>query len=148
MALEMTSWRRPGGLRPFWREMDDLWNRFFEEMPLAERTAGWMPAVDISEMDGYVQVKAELPGLEAKDIDVDVSGDILTLRGEKKMEEEKKEERYYCRERYAGSFQRSFQLPAGVEKEKVDAQFKNGVLTINIPKSAEAKTKKIQIKTA
>lgn len=148
MALEMTPWRRPGGLRPFWREMDDFWKRFFSEMPLAERATEWEPAVDISETDGNVMVRAELPGLEAKDIGVDVSGDVLTIRGEKKMEEEKKEEKYYCRERYAGSFQRSFQLPAGLKAEKVDARFKNGVLTINIPKSEESKQKKIEIKAA
>lgn len=104
--------------------------------------------MDISETDGKVQVKAELPGLEAKDIDVDVSGDVLTLGGEKKMEEEQKDERYYYRERYAGSFQRSFRLPSGVESDKVDAEFKNGVLTINIPKSEESKQKKIKIKSA
>jgi HSP20 family protein len=148
MALELMPWRRSGGIRPFWREKDDFWNRFFGEMPLEGRTWNWEPAVDISETDGQVQVRAELPGLEAKDIDVDVSGDILTLRGEKKMEEEKKEERYYCRERYRGSFQRSFQLPSGVESDKVNAEFKNGVLTINLPKSEKSKQKKIEIKTA
>jgi HSP20 family protein len=73
---------------------------------------------------------------------------VLTLRGEKKTEEEQKDERYYCRERSYGSFQRSFRLPTGVQGDKVDAQFKNGVLTINIPKSEESKQKKIEIKTA
>lgn len=148
MALAMTPWRRPGSLRPFWREMDDFWNRFLGEMAPAERGWDWSPAVDISETDGNVMVKAELPGLEAKDIDVDVTGDVLTIRDEKKMEEEKREERYTCRERYAGSFQRSFTLPAGVQSEKVDARYTNGVLTINIPKSKESKQKKINIKTA
>jgi HSP20 family protein len=148
MALEIMPRRRSYGLRPFWREMDDFWNRFFEEAPLAERAWEWTPSVDISETDGNIQVKAELPGLEAKDIDVDVSGDVLTLRGEKMKEEEQKDERYYCRERYAGSFQRSFRLPAGVQGDKVDAEFKNGVLTVNIPKSEEGKQKKIEIKTA
>ena len=66
MALDITPWRRAGGLRPFWREMDDFWNRFFEEMPLAERAWGWSPSVDVSETDGNVQITAELPGLEAK----------------------------------------------------------------------------------
>jgi HSP20 family protein len=146
MALEMTPWRRSGGLRPFWREMDNFWNRFFTEMPMAERAWEWSPDVDISETDGNVMVKAELPGLEAKDIDVDISGDVLTLRGDKKMEEEKKEERYYCRERFSGSFQRSFQLPSRVQSDKVDAKFENGVLTVNLPKSEESKQKKIEIK--
>jgi HSP20 family protein len=102
--------------------------------------------VDVSESDGTVMVKAELPGMEAKDIDVDVTGDVLTLRGEKKMEEERKDERYYCRERYSGSFQRSFRLPPGVQSANVDAQFKNGVLTVTMPKSEESKQRKIEIK--
>ena len=146
MTMELSPWRRTGALRPFWTGMGDFWNRFFEEMPLAERGQEWSPSVDISETDGKVQVKAELPGLEAKDIDVDITDNVLTLRGEKKMEEEKEEERYYYRERYSGFFQRSFRLPAGVESDKVDAEFKNGVLTVDIPKSAEAGTKKIEIK--
>ena len=148
MALGLIPRRRSYGIRPFWRESDDLWDRLYGESLPAERAWDWMPSVDVSESDGNITVKAELPGLEAKDIDVDVTGDLLTLRGEKKMEEEKKEERYYCRERYAGSFQRSFRLPTMVESDKVDAQFKNGILTINIPKSEESKQKKIEIKSA
>jgi len=147
LAYEVTPWRRTGALRPVWREMDDLLNRFFGEMPLAERAWEWMPSVDIAETDGNITVKAELPGMDAKDIDIDVTGDVLTLRGEKKTEEEKKEDRYYCRERHYGSFQRSFRLPAGVQSDKVDAEFKNGILSINIPKSKEGKQKKIDIKT-
>lgn len=81
MALDITPWRSSFGLRPFRREMDDFLNRLFGGMPLAGGTWDWTPAVDVSETDVNVQVKAELPGLEAKDIDVDVSGDVLTLRG-------------------------------------------------------------------
>ena len=148
MAWEIAPWRRSGSLRPFWGNMEDFWNRLFEDFPMMERGRDWMPSVDISETEEKIHVKAELPGLEAKDIDVDVTDNVLNLRGEKKMEEEKEEERYYCRERYSGSFQRSFRLPAGVESDKVDAEFKNGILTIDIPKSAESKQKKIEIKTA
>lgn len=146
MALEMVPWRR-GELRPLRREMEDFWNRFFGELPVEEGSWAWSPSVDISESDGSVMVKAELPGLDAKDIDIDITGDVLTLRGEKKVEEEKKEERYYFRERHYGSFQRSFRLPAGVQSDKVKANFKNGILTIDIPKSEESKQKKIEIKT-
>lgn len=125
------------GLRPFEREMEDFMTNMWGE---------WSPAVDVAETDGKVRVKAELPGLEAKDIDVDVDGDVLTIRGEKKKEEEKKDEKYYCRETYSGSFQRSFRLPTGVKSDQVDAKFKNGVLTIDIPKSEESKQRKIDIK--
>lgn len=147
MAMEITPWRSTGSLKPLWREMDDFWNRLFNEKPLAERAWGWSPDVDVSESDGNVTVKAELPGLEAKDIDVEVNADTLILRGEKKMEEEKKGERFYCQERFSGSFQRAFHLPALVQSDKVDAEFKNGVLTVNIPKSEEGKQKRVEIKT-
>lgn len=146
MTLELVPWRRPGEIRPLWSEMEDFWKRFFGEMPSARPDWGWAPSVDISETDGNIQVKAELPGLEAKDIDVDVTDNVLTLRGEKKMEEEQKGERCICRERYSGSFQRSFRLP-GVQSDKVNAEFKNGILTITIPKSEESKKKKVKIKT-
>lgn len=90
MELEMTPWIRSGGLRPFWREMDNFWNRFFSEMPLAEKAWDWSPDVDIQEKDGNVMVKAELPGLEAKDIDVDISGDVLTINLPKSEESKQK----------------------------------------------------------
>ncbi|MFO7963119.1 MAG: Hsp20/alpha crystallin family protein [Desulfobacterales bacterium] len=147
MAYELTPWRRQTAVRPYWRGLDDMFDRFLGEMAPAERAWEWTPSVDVSETDGNVQIKAELPGMEAKDIDVNVSGDVLTLRGEKKQEEEQKGERYYCRERFSGSFERSFRLPTGVQSDKVDAEFKNGVLNINIPKTEESKQKKIEIKT-
>ena len=147
MALELTPWRRSGELRPYWRDMDDLMTRFFRDMPMMREGAwDWVPTVDVTETDGNVMVKAELPGMDPKDIDIDITGDVLTLKGEKKSEEEKKDERYYFRERHYGSFQRTFQLPAGVDNDKVDANFKNGVLTVRIPKSEESKQKKIEIK--
>jgi HSP20 family protein len=127
--------------------MDDFWNRFFEEMPLGSGPMAWTPAVDVSETDGRILVKAELPGLEAKDISVDVDDNVLTLRGEKKMEEEEKNERYYCRERFVGSFQRSFRLPGGVRSEQVKAKFKNGVLQIEIPKPEGSQQKRVQIES-
>ena len=148
MTFEMTPWRRGRGLRP-WRESGDFWDDFFRDMPLSESRFGWAPSVDVSESDGSVVVKAELPGMESKDIEVDLTGNILTIKGEKKVEEEKKEEeRVYCRERFYGTFQRSFRLPAGVESDKVEANFKNGVLTVSVPKSEESKHRKIEIKSA
>lgn len=130
------------------REMDNLWNRFFGETTLPSVFAKeWAPTVDVSETKEHVVVKAEMPGLEAKDIDVSLSGDLLTIKGEKKKEEEKKDEHYHYRERYAGSFQRSLRLPVAVKGEKVEATFKNGVLTITLPKAEEAKKKAIKIKT-
>jgi HSP20 family protein len=105
-----------------------------------------MPSVDVAESDGDITVRAELPGLEAKDIDLNISGDLLSIRGEKKSKEEVKEDDYFSRESYYGSFQRSIRLPAEVQSDKVDASFKNGVLDIKLPKSETTQSKKIEIK--
>lgn len=86
-----------------------------------------------------------MPCLEAKDIEVTLSGDLLTIKGEKKKEEEKKDEKYHCAERFHGMFVRSFGLPASVKVDKVEAKFDKGVLTITLPKTEEAKTKEIKV---
>jgi HSP20 family protein len=107
------------------------------------------PAIDISEDEKMYKVSAELPGIDAKDIDVSVSGDTLVLRGEKRQEKEEKDKNYHFSERAYGSFQRSFQLPSTVDRDKVAADFSRGVLTITLPKTAEAQKpqKKIEIKS-
>jgi HSP20 family protein len=145
--MEITPWRPFSELSAFRKEMDDLWNRFFGETPFRQAfSQEWTPSVDISETKDNVLVKAELPGLEAKDIDVSMSGDVLNIKGEKKKEEEKKDEHYHCCERYTGSFQRPFRLPVGVQSDKVRATFKDGVLTVTLPKAEKAKKKQIKIK--
>jgi len=145
--MELTPWRPFGELSPFRKEMDRLWNRFSGETPFA-RTFNemWSPSIDISETKDDFVVKAELPGLEAKDVNVSISGDILTIKGEKKAEEEEKDEHYHCVERYSGSFQRVFQLPSGVKADKIEANFDKGVLKVTLPKVEEAKKKEIEVK--
>jgi HSP20 family protein len=128
------------------REMERLWDRFLSETPLARPfLEGWQPTADLTETKDAIVVKAELPGMEPKDIDVTVSGDILTIKGEKEKEEEKKDEKYHYTERYYGSFQRSFRLPAAIQPDKIDAVFDKGILTITLPKTPEAKTKEIKV---
>jgi HSP20 family protein len=148
IGMELVPWRPFGGeLSSLRREMDDLWNRFFGETPLARRlTEEWWPSVDVSESKDTFIIKAELPGLDAKDVEVSVSGNVLTLKGEKKKEEEEKDEHHYRAERYYGSFQRSFQLPANVKADKVEAAFEKGVLKVTLPKVEEAKKKQIEVK--
>jgi HSP20 family protein len=127
--------------------MDDLWNRFLGETPFSRAfTEEWLPSADISETKDNLLIKAELPGLDPKDINVSVSGDLLTIKGEKKKEEEEKDEHHYFMERYYGSFQRSFRLPVNVQGDKVEATFDKGVLNITLPKSEEAKKKEIEVK--
>ncbi len=145
--MDLVPWKAFGELGSLRRDMDKLWDRFSGETPFA-RTLGetWLPSVDISETNDNFVVKAELPGLEAKDVNVSISGDVLTIKGEKKTEKEEKDEHYHCVERYSGSFQRVFQLPSGVKTDIIEATFDKGVLKVTLPKVEEAKNKQIDIK--
>jgi HSP20 family protein len=105
----------------------------------------WAPAVDVFENDDKVVIKSELPGLSEKDIEVDILGDTLTIKGEKKKEDEKKDRHFHRLERVYGSFHRSVTLPSEVASEKAKASFKNGVLEIEVPKKEEAKPKQVKI---
>lgn len=106
----------------------------------------WVPPVDIFEKDGALVLKAELPDMEQKDIDLRIENNTLTLRGEKKMERETNEENYHRVERSYGNFVRSFTLPATVDQDKIKAEYRNGVLTVTLPVREEAKPKLIQVK--
>ncbi len=133
-------------LIPRRKEIDNLFRRFLGEGPLAEGLGeAWIPSVDVSETDDGFYIKAEIPGLEAGDIDVSIMGDRLTIKGEKKREEEKSGEHFHSVERYYGSFQRSFTLPPTAQADKTEATFDKGVLKITIPKSEEAKSKTIKV---
>jgi HSP20 family protein len=102
--------------------------------------------LDVFEEKGEVVAKAELPGLSKEDIQVNITENLLTIKGEKKKEEEVKEENYYRSERSYGSFMRSVELPRGVQADKTKATFKNGVLEIRLPLSEEAKKKEVKVK--
>lgn len=104
---------------------------------------------DVSESDEAIDVAAEVPGMSEKDIDVEVSSGVLTIKGEKRHEEEKEEKNYYLSERRFGSFQRSFRLPESVDEDRISANFDKGVLTVHLPKKPEAQTKakKIDVKS-
>lgn len=154
MALEL--WRsRPGLARrslldPF-RAVEDMMSRMFEEWPplRAVGTArGWAPAIDMVDREKEIVLKADLPGLEQKDIEVHVENGVLTIRGERKEEREAREEDYYCCERWMGSFSRSITLPQGIDPDRIQAKFKNGTLEVRIPKTAQAAGKKIEIQAA
>jgi HSP20 family protein len=123
------------GIEPFWRR---------------ERTFVSAPAVDITETDKAYEIVAELPGIDEKDIEVKLANGGLTIKGEKHEEKEEKQKDYYLHERRFGSFERYFQIPDGVDGDKIEANFKKGVLTVTLPKSAEARKaeKKIPVKGA
>lgn len=135
-------------LTNFQEEMNQLVSQFFGENGGASERQLMSPNLDLSETDGEIEVRLDLPGFKPEEIDVDLSHDVLTISGEHKEEKEEKDEgrRYHRIERRRGSFQRIVQLPAMVQEDKIDATFQNGVLTITMPKSEESKSKKIRVK--
>lgn len=127
----------------FNRLFDLFWPTRREDEELS--MTGWQPRVDVYDKDGTAVIQAELPGVRKEDIDIDVSGNVLTLKGRRESESEVDENNYYRKERFYGSFQRSFTLPESIDPENVNADFKDGVLKVEVPKPKEAETKKIQI---
>jgi HSP20 family protein len=133
------------------REMDSLVDNFFRGFdmePFGSRMGVFSPRVDVTENDKEINISAELPGMDEKDIDVSLQNDMLTIKGEKSEEKEEKKKDYYRMERSYGSFSRTIPLPVEVETGKVEAKFKKGVLSITLPKTAKAvaETKKIAVK--
>jgi HSP20 family protein len=135
----------------FRREIDSLYDRFFEPNFLPSSymfgEGKWDPNIDISEGRKDITVKAEIPGIEAKDFDISIDGRLLTIRGEKKQEQKKEEETYFRVERSYGYFNRAIQLPAEVIPDKVDATYKRGILKIKLRKSKENVSKRIKVTT-
>lgn len=128
------------------RLFNETMGRYFGDEGV--RTGAWLPAVDIFETEQNIVLKAELPGIDPKEVEATVHEGTLYLKGERKYEKEVNEESYHHVERAYGSFARSFELPASVDADKVQAEFKDGVLTLTMPKKEEAKAKKIKISAA
>ena len=144
MVWELTPWG-PFEFDRIRKEMDRLWDSFLEGRPM-RRAGEWLPSIDVSETKSDLVIKAELPGMDSKDIDISLSNGFLTIKGEKNQEKEEKDENYHLIERSYGSFTRSVRLPREVQSDKITASFKNGVLRVTLPKSEEAKKKEIKIK--
>ena len=136
------------------KEMDRLFDEFWKDggrrlmanPPWPGSAESWsstevMPRIDATEDDNAFQVRVELPGMDRKDVDITLSGGMLTIRGEKKREDEEKGKDFYRRERSFGSFRRTLPIPTEVDESKIEASFRKGVLTIELPKSEEARKK-------
>ncbi|HEY7553391.1 MAG TPA: Hsp20/alpha crystallin family protein [Candidatus Binatia bacterium] len=152
---ELAPWRPFSDLTRWERDMERMMDDFFDRRMRPWWPERWLrtegfttnvPALDVFEEKDELVVKAELPGMEKDNVEVNLTDHTLTIKGEKKKEEEVKEEKYYRSERSYGSFVRTLQLPADVQADKVKASFKNGVLEVRLPKTEEAKAKEIKVK--
>ena len=142
----LTRWEPVREMMTLREAMDRLFDDAFTR-PINLRDGGWSsPAVDMYQTDNDVVVKAALPGFKADEVQINITGDVLTLRGERKQEEEKKDIAWHIREHRWSSFERSIVLPTAVKTDKANADFENGVLTITLPKAEEVKPKIISVK--
>ncbi len=152
--FDLIPWKRRGESRSvpgpwlFRREFDDLIERVFGDEPMFWRGKFgriFTPAVDISENEKEVVITAEIPGIEKQDLDVSLTGDTLTIKGEKKAEHEENSDNFHRVERSYDSFSRSFSLPCEVQQDKVEASFKNGILTLKLPKTENGRSNSVKI---
>jgi len=136
-------------MRSVQREMDRLFNRVLgvERATEAEPVASWMPSIESFVKDGKLVIKAELPGIDAKDLDLSITDRELVIKGERKAEKDEKEKDYTYREISYGSFERRFLLPEGVKTEDLKAAFTNGILEVSLPLPEVPKARKIEVKT-
>ena len=147
MTLIPYTKRNGNSLSTLHNEMDDLFDSFFRGLDKPFNGYKAWPAIDVAEDENAITVRAEVPGCTAEDIDISVYGNKLTISGEKKLREEKKEKGYYHVESSYGTFRRELTLPTDVDSEKVDATCKDGILSITLPKAAKAKAMKIKVKS-
>ena len=141
----LTRWEPAREMMTLREAMDRLFDDAFTR-PLSIRDGWSAPAIDMYQTDDEIVVKASLPGFKADDVQINITGDVLTLKGELKHEEEKKEKAWHMREQRWGSFERSIALPTNVVADRANADFENGILTITLPKAEEARPRTISVK--
>lgn len=145
---DMIRWEPSGGLTSLRQAMDRLFeDAFIHPSRLLPEIIGQEPALDVYQTDKDIVIKASLPGVKPEEVEVSVTGDMLTIKGEHKEESEEKKANYFRKELRYGNFQRSVELPFPVKSDKAEASYENGVLTITLPKVEEVKPKQIKIKT-
>lgn len=147
--FDLLPFKRRSNLPDAISEMDDMIKKMWYGFPFSnlqeDLDIGWSPRLDVSETAEAMEIVADLPGMEKKDINVSLEDDLLIIKGERKEEKEQKNRQYHTIERRSGSFYRSLRLPVEVQIEKSQATFKDGVLTLKLPKTAESKKKVAQI---
>jgi HSP20 family protein len=135
-----------------WPESASLFDDFFSDFPFtsfSQNRSGerWLPSVDIMEKAGNLILRAEVPGVDEKDIDLKLEGNVLTLKGEKKQKLEENSNNYHRMESFYGTFSRSFTLPDSVDRDQIKADYKNGILEITIPQKPEVRPREIPVST-
>ena len=146
--MELVRWNPRRELFGLHNSINRMFNDFFSPTVRSDEAVsiwGWNPVVDIYENEENIVIKAELPGVDKNDIVVDVKGRVLTLKGERSTDNAMKEDNYYRQERSYGKFERAFALPVEVDPDKIKADFKDGVLKIDIPKTEENKPRQVTI---
>ena len=146
--MQLVRWNPMNEMFSFRRPLNRMFDDFFLPRTTTEDgslTWGWNPVVDIYDNDDNIVIKAELPGVSKKDIEIDIKDRVLTLKGERSADNEVKEDNYYRRERTYGRFERSFTLPANVDPDKIKADYNDGVLKIEVPKPENQKPKQITV---
>jgi len=144
--MQLRKWE-PIGFAPFRRQLDDLFQSFLGREAAPFTNGDWAPALDEIETPEEIIIKAELPGMDEKDISITLSGNHLMIQGEKKSEKEEKEKHFHRVERSYGRFQRAVPLPASVDSEKISAEYKKGLLEVHLPKKPADMPKQIKVST-
>ncbi len=144
----LVRWNPRNEMMSLRNEINRLFSQAFEEGPLTEwqPSTNWGLALDVAENDDAFVVTASVPGMKPDDLDITISDNVLTIKGEYKVDETIEEEKYHIRERRHGSFGRSISLPVSVNADGVEANYENGVLTLSVPKAEEVKPRRIAVK--
>jgi HSP20 family protein len=143
--MALVRWDPARELDGFTTDISRVFDAFFGGRPANGVAPRWMPAMDLAETDEHLVLRADLPGLEEKDVSIEIKDDVLTVSGERKAEQEERKDGYHRVERAYGRFSRSLALPQGVDPDQVKAGFDRGVLEVRIPKPAERKPHRVQI---
>jgi HSP20 family protein len=146
MAKDLMKWTNVSSLQNEINRMFDQFFRGWDFSGFGQEAGAWSPSIDLSETDDNIVVKAEIPGIDPKEVNISIQDNNLIIKGEKKEEKEEKGKNYYRMERSYGRFSRSVELPASVDMDKVNAECKNGVLEITLPKKEEVRPKQISVK--
>ncbi|MCL4539883.1 MAG: Hsp20/alpha crystallin family protein [Bacteroidetes bacterium] len=145
---ELSTWSPFGDLVNMQRELGRVFDNLFSDAKGDVFVADWAPRVDVMEQQDSYIIKAEMPGVNKNDVKITLHENVLSIRGEKKQEKEEKDVNYHRIERSYGTFERQFALPTGVKSDKIDASYKDGILTVTLPKVEEAKPKEIEVKVS